>query len=74
MNGYYLLNMGNIWFFFIWVGNCDIICYWQNIDKSIYSGGSVDILVGIKSNVFCVEYCMGVNLLVIFVDLIVVGK
>lgn len=73
-NGHHLLNTGNTRLSLIRAGNCDTTCHWQNIDKSIYPGGSADIPAGIKSNAFRVEYRTGANSPVISADLTAAGK
>ncbi|EEA8304855.1 fimbrial protein TcfA [Salmonella enterica subsp. enterica serovar Rubislaw] len=73
-DGHHLLNTGNTRLSLIRAGNCDTICHWQNIDKSIYPGGSADIPAGIKSNAFRVEYHSGENSPVITADLTAAGK
>lgn len=73
-DGHHLLNTGNTRLSLIRAGNCDTTCHWQNIDKSIYPGGSADIPAGIKSNAFRVEYRTGANSPVISADLTAAGK
>lgn len=73
-DGHHILNTGNTRLSVDRIGNCDTTCRWQNINKSIYPGGSFDIPAGIKSNAFRVEYHSGANLPVISTDLTVAGK